>query len=202
MSVGVTLRPAGRDSVLPLLFEVLNIDPSHPSADSAEAAIQSALEHCARWMLLGERLSMPAHTTAALEPIATQANALATLLDPWRLAQPVVRGLGIDRDEIFALRESLENVANNAQRAIRTLKKAPSSKGEHNAQYAEALEGVQKVLADLFESLRVDCEKQDPVEREGDKQEFIRLCRARLPAAPAHRKRKRKQQQNGRSDPS
>lgn len=192
LGVGVTLRPEGRKSVLPLIFEVLNIDPSDPPADAVEATIQSALEHCARRLLLsGERLSMPAHTKAALEPISNQANALAALLDPWRLAPPVVRGLGINRDEIFALRTLLEGLANNAQRAIQNLKKAPSPKGEHNAHYAEALEGVHKVLADLFESLRIDADGQDAAGREGDKQEFIRLCRGRLPAAPAHRTRKK-----------
>jgi hypothetical protein len=192
LAVGVTLRPPGRESVLPLLFEVLNVDSSDPSADSVEARIQSTLEHCARRLLVGERFSMPAHTVAALEPIASQANALALLLDPWTLAQPVVRGLGVDRDQLFALRRTLEDMANNAQREIRKLKKSGPSRGKHNAHYAEALEGVQKVLGDLFESLRIDSKDEDPSEREGDKQEFIRRCRGRLPAAPAHRERKKK----------
>lgn len=192
LTVGVTLEPTDRESLLPLLFEVLNIDPSDPAADWARATIQSVLNHCARRLLLGERVSLPVHTKAALEPIAYQASALALLLDPGRLAQPVVRGLGIDRDGVFALRTSLEHIASNAQRALKDLKKSPSTKGEHNAIYAEALEGVHKVLGDLFESLRVGSEGDDPKERAGDKQEFIELCRGLLPAAPAHRERKKK----------
>lgn len=186
-AVGGSSQPPLRKSLLPILLETLNIERNDPSADAAKAMIESVVGHCARGLLMGERLSLPPHTIAALEPIANQASALAELLDHSSLAQPVVRGLGIDRDQIFALRSSLEHLAGNAYREIERYRKIPSSKGEHNAMYAKALKDALHMLDALFEKLRVDHADSDPNERDADKREFIRLCRGRLPAAPAHR---------------
>jgi len=50
-------------------------------------------------------------------------------------------------------------------------------------------QGAAKSMLDgLSESLRVDEPDDESSEREAAKEEFIRLCRGRLPAAPSHRK--------------
>ncbi len=67
-----------------------------------------------------------------------------------------------------------------------------TTRGAHNAIYSNALKDVEQVLEDLFETLRADDAGADPKERAGDKSEFLKLCRGRLPAAPAHRRREKR----------
>ena len=201
--VGVTLIRPGKvaDRFLPLLFETLNIDRRNSSSDRVQATIQSVLDHCARRLLFDERVSNPSSTRATLRPIGSQAAALAKLMDAHRLAPPVVRALGMTHDEIFALRNSLDALTRNAEQAIMQLATA-NTRGAHNAIYSNALKDVEQLLGDLFETLRADDAGADPKERAGDKSEFLKLCRGRLPAAPRIAGERRGRRQKGLSKPS
>jgi hypothetical protein len=173
-------------------LEVLNIDVADTvRREESVSAIEQVLKVCARRLLSSERYAFDAHVRAALDPIALHAEKLATLLDPWNLAEPVVRAMGRTRDEIFAIRTELEGLAQRSREASNRLADR-NGRGEHAAVFANALIDVKIMLDGLFESLRVDEPDDESSEREAAKEEFIRLCRGRLPAAPAHRNRKKK----------
>jgi hypothetical protein len=161
----VTIAPKQRRNIC----ESAGLDPSSRAGKAFLGRVERAMSWHRTMLARIPQRSLPAHTVAALKPIAKQAADLARLLDPANL--PIEVGATLDAADVMrgAAHRYLLDLATAAEQSIQKLKEQ-SRPGHHKRLIAETREQALNDLESIY--LDLACEECG----DDDRAEFLSHC--------------------------